>query len=220
MVESKLIVGEFTRFRIPRESEQPTHRNDPDDQTFVIQDRKGFQWGNTPFLWLHYFPGQISEIELHGGEDVLSGEFSGCWMVVYRKGGAIRVGHIGTTQDPKKDLPLKEAWTKFAFNASPDDLIIAVNPLRSWLGNPPPRAHNDVPPDFKSHLYCFVTSTCRCFAVWLYPQQNDPTGGATRRIAAKQEIIPIRGISLRELFKNDLKGTLGWAELGEPGMGE
>jgi hypothetical protein len=207
MIEEKLVVGAITQFRVPREADL---KAPPDSGDFVLQPRKGFAWGNTPFLWLHYFPRKVSEIEARG-MDVLSGEFSGCWMVIYRKNAAIHVGHIGTV-DAAHSVPVKKAWTRFAFDLDPGNLIAAFNPFNQWAGPTPVRTPADKAWDGTNYLYGLVTSTCRCYAVYLYPQINDP-GGAKRRVAGIQEIVPRRGTdALRNLFPDEaaeVRGELG-----------
>ena len=59
------------------------------------------------FIWLPYVPGAINYTPSQG-KDVLSGKFSGCYMVAYQHvGGDRRVCHIATPE-------AKEAWNDLA----------------------------------------------------------------------------------------------------------
>ena len=49
------------------------------------------------FRWLPWVSGKINYADM-GGKDVLSGMFTGCWMVLYKEG-SNRVGHVATQTD-------------------------------------------------------------------------------------------------------------------------
>lgn len=84
------------------------------------------------FQWLGYYGGAVSQVSLDN-LDVLSGNFSGCWMTVYRKDGVTHVCHVGTVDDAahKKTLAAKKAWNDFA-SANPMSIERGFNPARSW----------------------------------------------------------------------------------------
>jgi hypothetical protein len=83
----------------------------------------------SPLLFLPWKPGYISEIE-RGGQDVLSGPFSGCYFVKYKKGGMDYVGHIGTDLSPTSNnsIQVKAAWNAFA-SRSDVRLSCGFNPI-------------------------------------------------------------------------------------------
>lgn len=121
--------------------------------------------------WLPYAPGKISWEELTG-RDVLSGSFSGCWMVVYNWFGMTRVGHIGTVAPAdaatanvhrewdafRHDHP---AWVLRAFkpyspnrDQNPAPAGKTDNALPTWLG--------------------LVTAQRECYSIFCYPQTKNP----------------------------------------------
>jgi hypothetical protein len=84
------------------------------------------------FQWLGYYGGAISQVPFDN-LDVLSGNFSGCWMTVYKKDGITRICHVGTVDDPAhaKTRAAKDAWNAFA-NANPHSIQRGFNPARVW----------------------------------------------------------------------------------------
>lgn len=48
---------------------------------------------------LPYRPGRIASIGIGANEEVISGEFTGCIMSLYREGGTLKVGHVDTNRD-------------------------------------------------------------------------------------------------------------------------
>lgn len=56
--------------------------------------------------WLPWVPGKVNYANQEG-KDVLSGMFTGCWMVAYKEGGDMRVGHMATQTDA---TDCKAAW--------------------------------------------------------------------------------------------------------------
>lgn len=71
---------------------------------------------NWHLKYLLYNGGRITETVLD--RDILTGEMSGCYIVTYRRAGAVRVGHIGTTQrdkpgeDSEPTRKVKENWRR------------------------------------------------------------------------------------------------------------
>ncbi|MEY8097170.1 hypothetical protein AB9F29_07075 [Falsihalocynthiibacter sp. S25ZX9] len=47
---------------------------------------------------LPYRSGMINQVAL-GGQEVISGEFTGCVMTLFKKGGALTAGHVDTNKD-------------------------------------------------------------------------------------------------------------------------
>ena len=92
-----------------------------------------FNWkGHRNFRWLPYRPWLISEVAFES-VDVLSGPFSGCFLVYYRRNGGLRVGHIGT--GPVENANLNNA-TKNQFiqniNEGRIQVIAAFDPLQNY----------------------------------------------------------------------------------------
>jgi hypothetical protein len=72
------------------------------------------------FRWLPYAPGGIT-MAATGGMDILSGKFTGCWMIAYRVEGRPEpyVAHVGTvdTNQPTSaatNNAVKATWNNFA----------------------------------------------------------------------------------------------------------
>jgi hypothetical protein len=92
--------------------------------------KKGENYKDYQPFWLYYDPGFITEVEC-GGWDVMSGYFSGCYFVKYRRNGRDYVGHIGThaSSTSPESLRVKAAWNTFV--QRPDvDLLCGFNPAR------------------------------------------------------------------------------------------
>ena len=80
-----------------------------DAKTRLIQD--GFnpktKKSHRNFIWLPWIVGAVNYTE-QGGKDVLSGRFSGCYMIRYKmSGGAWRVAHVHTPEGI-------DAWNELA----------------------------------------------------------------------------------------------------------
>ena len=84
------------------------------------------------FQWLGYYGGAVSQVSFDN-LDVLSGNFSGCWMTVYKKDGIRRVCHVGTVDEPahNKTIAAKKAWNEFA-QANPMNIEGGFSPARAW----------------------------------------------------------------------------------------
>jgi hypothetical protein len=97
------------------------------------------------FQWLGYYGGAVSQVAFDNLE-VLSGNFSGCWMVVYKKNGATHVGHVGTVDEPThaKSVAAKKGWVDFA-TANPGAVQRGFNPARAWThpASRPPKIDGD-----------------------------------------------------------------------------
>jgi hypothetical protein len=82
------------------------------------------------FKWLPWYAGDIAETTLDC--DVLTGPMSGCVLVLYNKGTARKVGHIGTVTvtdaiPDSVNTNVKTVWTNWA-KANRDDVIGGFNP--------------------------------------------------------------------------------------------
>lgn len=85
--------------------------------------------------WLHYMPGDISHVPFNG-TDVLTGKMSGCPLVVFRHGGMIHAGHIGTiVGDAVSNAAVLGTWNNWA-NANAVDVIAGFNPAGAWTVPP------------------------------------------------------------------------------------
>jgi hypothetical protein len=65
--------------------------------------------GKKPVRILPYKRGENSSTPMTGVE-VISGEFTGCIMGIYKQGGVVSVNHVDTEVDGLGQLPQKDAW--------------------------------------------------------------------------------------------------------------
>jgi hypothetical protein len=215
-VETKLTVGKSIRFALPMANPQPlihpqdfaTH-NAVDLTVELTTTTIGpftFSGGGSianvspgvnpdpakahrNFNWLMWFPGLVSYVPLN--RDVLSGPFSGCWMVVFRLNGVQCVGHIGLdAPGTPVTQQAKVAWSRFA-NAFPGDLIGGFRPSDEWPNAAlPPRQPGEGAPD----IFGLVTQTGEMYSFCTYN-----TFGL-RRIAGVKQVMPKGPATLSSLF--------------------
>ena len=79
--------------------------------------------------WLPWIPGKVSYIPLHD-DVIVTGETSGCWLVVFAMNGQRYLGHVGTLEDPWSSgtLSATNAW-KVAVGRRIVASVRAFNPL-------------------------------------------------------------------------------------------
>jgi len=152
------------------------------------------------FRWLSWWPGFISEVRLEA-VDVLTGWMSGCWIMVYNRGGHTYVGHVGTVGgNPAAvadSLAVKACWNAWAA-ANQASLICGFQPNRHWEDNgeankPAPVSANvngvasgDHP--WHGKILALVTPSRDLHTVYVYRQNQV----ATRyRIAGRAQIQPV-----------------------------
>lgn len=70
--------------------------------------------------------GYVTEIK-DTGYDILSGPFTGCYFVLYKRDNVRYVGHIGTDRDADKTKTVKVNWLN-AF-PNPSEIITCFNPF-------------------------------------------------------------------------------------------
>jgi hypothetical protein len=135
------------------------------------------------FVWLEWLPGFVSEVAT-GGIDVLTGPMSGCWIMLYTRGGVQYVGHVGTEDDPNtaNSIAAKGAWNAYGAAAAPGS-ITGFDPARDWVGPTPAAQGGDV--IGKPKTYALVTSAFEFYSVVLYAQSNKLT---RYRIAGIQQL--------------------------------
>ena len=136
------------------------------------------------FQWLGYYGGAVSQVALDG-LDVLSGNFSGCWMTVYRNAGVTYVCHVGSVDDAahQKTLAAKKAWNDFA-GANPHAILRGFNPARAW-------SHEDSRPakidgDGLARIWGLVTRD-ELASIYVYRGEKD---WDRYRIAGVQAVVP------------------------------
>jgi hypothetical protein len=117
------------------------------------------------FRWLDYVPGEITCLSLdEGAPPVLTGKFSGCWLVVFEvvSTGKQYVGHIGTAEslDDERTRAVKEAW-KAALKSE------AIRPIKATCPSNVDRRHMT---NHRPDIYGLVTNTGDMYTtVWQAP---------------------------------------------------
>ena len=154
MIESKLIVGRYLNFVMPKSTKAilGTFMTQP-QQLKTIQESTGFftktsnvnagtgMKAHRNFQWLNWVAGAINQVTF-GNLDVLTGPMSGCWIMKYKIGGIEYVGHVGTfnSADSPESIAAKTAWNAFAV-ANPNDILGGFKP--KWNGAWPPCIKGD-----------------------------------------------------------------------------
>ena len=120
------------------------------------------------FIWLPYAVNQINYATPQG-RDVLSGVFTGCWMIRYNSGGAIRVAHVSTPN-------AAAAWNALAGQAT-------VQPLQGFKPSDFLDAPGAAAQDGDSGLEMFglITGTGSLFTIGL--QRRKEEAATMRRVA-------------------------------------
>jgi hypothetical protein len=64
------------------------------------------------FVWLPWLPGKVSYIPVAGNTPIVTGEMTGCWLVLFRLRGALCFGHIGTEggMNTTNSVQARQAW--------------------------------------------------------------------------------------------------------------
>jgi len=119
------------------------------------------------FQWLRYYGGAVNQVTFDN-LDVLSGDFSGCWMVVYKKAGIEYVGHVGTVDsaDNIRSIKAKEAWNEFAEN-NQRDVLRGFSPAKAWPIKP-----KKIDGDGVARIWGLVTKS-ELVSIFLYRQDKD-----------------------------------------------
>jgi hypothetical protein len=122
------------------------------------------------FQWLGYYGGAVSQVAFDN-LDVLSGNFSGCWMMVYKMLGVTYVCHVGTVDDPAhaKSVAAKKGWVDFA-NANRDAIQRGFNPARAWTH--PDSRPAKIDGDGLARIWGLVTAD-ELVSIYLYRGEKD-----------------------------------------------
>lgn len=139
------------------------------------------------FRFLPWYSGAISEVRLDQ-VDVLTGPMSGCWLVIFRRGGHRYAGHLGTdVANPVGTAAVKTAWNNFATN-HPGDVVGGFNPFAAWKKYPASKSTNDSTP----RIFGLYTTNAHFHAVFTWQQG----GSTTLRIA---DVKRVKSASLATL---------------------
>jgi hypothetical protein len=154
MIETKLIVGRYFNFVMPKSTKGilGTFMTQP-QISLTIQESTGFftktsnisagtgSKAHRNFQWLNWVAGAVNQVAF-GNLDVLTGPMSGCWIMKYKIAGIEYIGHVGTFNkaDSPQSIASKTAWNAFA-NANPLDVVGGFKP--KWNGVWPPSIKGD-----------------------------------------------------------------------------
>lgn len=61
-------------------------------------------------VWLLPYKREANASAIVQGREVISGEFTGCIMSIYKSGGIKQVNHVDTEPDSDGNKPMKDAW--------------------------------------------------------------------------------------------------------------
>jgi hypothetical protein len=169
-------------FRIKRVTESKKKRTLRKDKIVVT-----VQHNQLTFRWLPWVSGKINYADM-GGMDVLSGMFTGCWMVFYREG-SHRVGHVATQNDAGD---CKSTWRKHKALRT----VSEVKEFRPDIGLQ--GAFNLGLVTSTGKLYkiqlagekeVLVDNPWRTVAEWMDPQKGKKTNTIFAEILAKQDAV-------------------------------
>jgi hypothetical protein len=132
----------------PQPPNQPTDFCLVEDRPYKLRHKRDDDGGICPvevgthrhpyrnFRWLPWLPGKVSYVPL-AGDIIVTGEMSGCWLVVFILNGVRCFGHIGTLQDPKSQgtVAAINAW-KVAVNGKRIIPVAAFNPIAVGMPTP------------------------------------------------------------------------------------
>ncbi|MCA3367729.1 MAG: hypothetical protein INF79_19155 [Roseomonas sp.] len=162
MLDRKMIVGRYFTFKIPSDYQIPNfdnvakfkvygYANDhvPLRRNFYLEQSTGFfkrtsatrnTGENEPggdkahrkFTWLPYFQYCTTVVPMDDSSDVLSGPFTGCWLVTFTIEGARYIAHIGTSELISSNQSVKCGFRTFCKTHNVKD-IRGVKPADPWL---------------------------------------------------------------------------------------
>lgn len=119
------------------------------------------------FTWLPFVDNAINYTPVNG-KDVLSGPFSGCYMILYNVAGAARVGHVATPG-------AKAAWNNHVANQPGVNVLTGFQPHRVYydaLAFPVKR-----PEEGTARIFGLITNTGNCYALFCYEQTKRVQNG-------------------------------------------
>lgn len=126
-----------------------------------------------PYYWLDYVHFRTAYVE-PGGQDVLTGFMSGCWICKWNEPGATlqkRVGHVGTVETVAKDQPPNTTVkTAFVTGVGVTGLgLIGYNPAISWGLNEILAVMNKSkkPGNLDARVLSLVTATDDLFSIMM-----------------------------------------------------
>jgi len=147
------------------------------------------------YVWLRYKIGEVSN-ELMGGLDVLSGKFSGCYMIKYQiPGQAWRVGHVDT--GPEGGEAGVAAWNKMVVDENPE-IACGFKPFQAEFADDfgiTTCTYGIITAD-KHRCYSIVTNNS---AVWNFEDSHDTNIRLIRKVT-KRKTIPVADLRVLRLM--------------------
>jgi hypothetical protein len=136
------------------------------------------------FQWLGYHAGAVSHVPA-GALAVLSGNFSGCWMMEFKKDGQTHIGHVGTVDSKvhESTVESKKAWNAFA-NENQGAVLRGFNPAAVWgVEDRPKMISGDAGPV----IWGLITKD-KLISIILYQGKDDGKLTDRYRIAGVKEV--------------------------------
>jgi hypothetical protein len=142
------------------------------------------------FVWLEWLGGLVSEVKV-GGIDILTGPFTGCWLVSYLRGGVHYIGHVGTCDDhaDPRSIAAKAAWNTFAASV-PSHSFSGFNPFNDdWVGVVPVQQAGEG----NRKYFGLVTVAGDFYTIIAYPQVNKTNRIRIAGIQKNKSSLPANG---------------------------
>lgn len=141
-----------------------------------------------PYTWLPYVPGKTNFVLL-GPHPVLSGPFSGCYMIEYQQAGQRRICHVATPE-------AKATWNVFARNQGGVMMLRGFRPSDRAAPLAPLPAPGGTGDSASWKIFGLMTGD-GMYALFCYKQQVSNTVSNTRfRVASIREAasLPLDGL--------------------------
>jgi hypothetical protein len=142
-------------------------------------------------LYVPWHRGHITELR-YTGNDIISGPFSGCYFVMYKRDGDVYVGHI----DTKNENETKETWKAFYYKTKRDprenQIFFAFDPMACTGGSVASKF-----PGMFLFYYAIITKESWCYYV---PLLIDSTGKTIVIIEKRREYYPMNADTLARVL--------------------
>ncbi len=149
----------------------------------------------TQLTWLPYVPGYTNVVKSNG-LNVLSGPFTGCYMIKFMLRGEAYTGHVATPE-------AKTSWNQFAQGLTNNDIVRGFKPANHLMGaNTTPVISNDRRNgDSALRIFGLITSTSELYTIVGFSQiMNGIQMPTVHRIAyISQKVAPLAPPQLRNL---------------------
>lgn len=149
----------------------------------------------TQLTWLPYVPGYTNVVKSNG-LNVLSGPFSGCYMIKFMLRGEAYTGHVATPE-------AKTSWNAFAQGLQNNDIVRGFKPANHLMGanTTAVKSSDGRNGDDAWKIFGLITSTNELYTIFAFSQKmNGIIMPTVHRIAyISQKVAPMAPPQLRTL---------------------